>query len=74
MVYASGKPYVSSLTFDKYRATLTVDERIERLDDYVRVDAAVNYNFNIKKQNFDVGLSIFNVLNRNNTEEVQYLY
>lgn len=75
IVYGSGYPYVSSLLVkDRDIRNLEVEERIERLPDYFRVDLAVNYNFKLWKQDFHAGLSIYNLLDRKNSDQVQYLY
>lgn len=44
-----------------------------RLDDFIRLDASVKYNFNIKKAEGVVGISVWNVLNRQNVINKYYI-
>jgi hypothetical protein len=75
VVYGSGLPYVSALTVDgRDRRELTVEETITRLPDYLRVDAAVSLDFKLWKQNWSTGISVYNLFNRANTDQIQYLY
>lgn len=75
VVYGSGYPYVSAvLVQNRDIRNLEVDERIERLEDYIRVDLAVEYNFKLWRQNFSAGLSVFNLFDRKNNDQVQYLF
>lgn len=75
LVYGSGYPYVSSLLINNRDIRdLEVEERIERLPDYFRLDLSANYQFKVWGQNFVAGCSVFNVLNRKNSDQVQYLY
>lgn len=75
LVYGSGYPFVSSLEIkNRDIRNLEVEERIERLPDYFRVDLAVDYNFKLWGQDFHAGISIYNLLDRKNSDQVQYLY
>lgn len=74
-VYGSGYPFVSALlTQNRDIRVLSVEERIDRLEDYFRIDVSMDYRFEIWKQEFHAGVSVFNLLNRSNSDQVQYIY
>ena len=73
-VFASGKPYTApkgtynlNLLDGTSNSYIAVGQKNgERLPNYHRLDLSVNYNFNIEKLKCQLGLSIFNVYNREN--------
>jgi ferric enterobactin receptor len=78
-VFANGRPYSDLATWlrlrnDADRRDISFDERILRLDDYHRVDLAVNYLVPLGKLQGNLGLSVFNLLNRDNVKYRQYIY
>lgn len=66
-IYSTGQPYVQSQTVDK---TLTAKFIYSRLPDFKRVDAAVNYNLQIQKVRIKLGMSVINVLNEKNYNDI----
>ena len=46
----------------------------EKAPDYFRIDVSMDYRFEIWKQEFHAGVSVFNLLNRSNSDQVQYIY
>ena len=74
-VYGSGLPFISvKIQDDKDIRNISYEERIDRLKDYFRIDLAFDYQFNIWKQEFHAGMSIYNILDRANSDQVQYMY
>ncbi|MFT6809023.1 MAG: ferric enterobactin receptor [Saprospiraceae bacterium] len=79
-VYGSGKPYTAPLGF--YELTLLdgstepyfeiSEKNILRNPAYHRLDLSANYNFNIGESKVKIGVSVFNVYNRNNTWYKEY--
>ena len=80
-VYGTGKPYTAP--YGEYEVTTldgTVYEYISvgsknafRLPDYHRLDVSVNYNIKIGKGEGNVGLSLFNVYDRENIWYKEFL-
>ena len=66
-VYSTGQPYVTQQTVDK---TLTAKFVYDRLPDFKRLDVAANYNFRIYKVKVKLGMSVINVLNENNFNDI----
>ena len=66
-IYSSGQPYVSSQTVDK---TLTAKFVYQRLPDFKRLDLAANYNLRIYKVQVKLGMSVINLLNENNYNDI----
>ena len=72
--FATGKPYTAPES--QYSITLldgaeqsfihVGDKNSERLPAYHRFDAALHYKFDVKTSRVDVGLSVFNLYNREN--------
>ncbi len=72
--FATGKPYTSPES--QYAITLldgteqsfihVGDKNSERLPAYHRLDAALHYKFDVQTSRVDVGLSVFNLYNREN--------
>ncbi len=79
-VYATGKPYTAPTSF--YELTLldgstasffeVSDKNALRLPDYHRFDISATYNFNMGNSKANLGLSIFNVYNRQNVWYKEY--
>lgn len=80
-VYGSGRPYTPLLgTYainlpDGTETTLPVygDLNSLRLPAYIRMDVAVSYKFQLGKTKGKIQFSIFNLLNRANVKDIQYL-
>ncbi len=79
-VYGTGRPYTAPVGF--YEVEL-LDGNVEpyfqvseknalRYPDYHRMDVSANYNFNLGETKAKIGLSVFNVYNRNNTWYKEY--
>ena len=66
-IYSTGQPYVTNQTVDK---SLTAKFTYDRLPDYNRIDVAANYNFRIQKVQIKLGMSVINVLNANNYNDI----
>ncbi len=75
-VYISGRPYtdLSLLSEDSNRKDLTPSDRISRLPSYQRIDLGINYKVNLPWANLNLGLSVFNILDRTNVKYLQYIY
>ena len=76
LVYASGRPYTD---LDKIAPSLRRDElrpedRISRLPDYFRTDFGVSYALDLGDQKAEIGISAYNLLNRQNVNYIQYLF
>ena len=71
-LYSTGRPYTSIIgaysveVLDGSTRDFTnpSDKNANRFNDYQRLDFSATYNFN---QNFNIGFSVFNALNRTNT-------
>lgn len=75
LIYASGRPYtdlnkVTSLRRDE----LTPEGRLSRLPDYIRTDLGVTYDLNFGPTDMKIGVSAYNLLNRQNVNYIQYLF
>lgn len=66
-IYSTGQPYVASQTVDK---TLTAMFTYDRLPDFKRLDLAANYNFQVHKVRIKLGMSVINVLNQENYNDI----
>lgn len=66
-IYSTGQPYVASQTVDK---TLTASFNYDRLPDFKRLDLAANYNLQIQKVRIKLGMSVINVLNQENYNDI----
>ena len=75
-VYGSGRPYtdLSKIFEETDRETTNANDVISRLPDYHRIDLGVDYTFKLKKMEASIGLSVFNLLDRENVKYVQYIY
>lgn len=66
-IYSTGQPYVQNQTVDK---TLTAVFTYNRLPDFKRLDLAANYNLQIQKVRIKLGMSVINVLNQENYNDI----
>jgi len=76
-VFSSGTPYTDISLLDELsqnRTNISPEDRISYLEDYHRVDVGANYNFTLWGGKARIGGSIFNVLDRNNVKQRQYIY
>jgi len=76
-IFSSGTPYTDISLLDELsqnRTNIAPEDRISYLEDYHRVDIGVNYNFTLWGGKARIGGSIFNVLNRKNVKQRQYIY
>lgn len=73
--YHTGRPYTRPVQENQNeRGDIIYEEaNSSRLDDYIRLDISARYNFNIKTIKAEVGLSFWNILNRNNVINTYYL-
>ncbi len=76
LIYASGRPYTD---LNKVATTLKRDElrpidRISRLPAYIRTDFGITYGFGFKDSKLEIGLTAYNLLNRENVNYIQYLF
>ena len=77
-IFASGRPYLDLAQVNEgfqSRNFLPLSDRLNRLPDYHRMDIGLRYDWTIKsKVNLEIGLSIFNVFNRQNVKYRQFIY
>lgn len=76
-IYASGKKYLSLeslLDNPQDRFQIDPDKHIKSLPAYFRIDLGLDYNFLIAGKETSFGISVFNVLNRQNVKYLQYAY
>lgn len=76
-VYASGRPYTDlNKILDEInsRDQLRPEERLSRLPAYIRGDLGISYSLKLPSSRLDIGLSAFNVLDRQNVNYIQYLF
>lgn len=66
-IYSSGQPYVQNQTVDE---TLTAVFTYNYLPDFKRLDLAANYNLLIRKVKIKLGMSVINVLNQENFNDI----
>ncbi len=76
MIYASGRPYtdLTKVVPSLRRDELSSNDRISRLPDYWRSDLGVTYDFDLEGMDASIGLSAFNLFNRQNVNYVQYIF
>lgn len=70
-IYASGKPYTNVRDLAPNQDIRDLDNRFKQLPDYIRLDIGASYKWQIGYTEAQIGLSIFNVLNRQNVEYIQ---
>ena len=77
-IFASGSPYLdlSRLTrqSNRNRQRISFNDAQSRLPSYHRFDLGVNYQWKVLGKDATVGLSIFNLLNRQNVKIRQYVF
>lgn len=66
-IYSTGQPYISSQVIDK---KLTAKLEYDRLPDFKRLDVAANYNFRFRKVQVKLGMSVINLLNADNYNDI----
>ncbi len=72
--YRTGKPYTkpSQDNIDYENEIIYEEPNSSRLDDYIRLDISAKYNFSIKKIKGEFGVSVWNILNRENVINIFY--
>jgi len=75
-IFASGRPYtdITKVAPTLRREELRPEDRISRLPDYIRTDIGISYAFKVDKTDATIGLSAYNLLNRQNVNYIQYLF
>lgn len=76
-IFASGRPYTDLSALNNQendRTVLDPDSRLEYLEDYHRMDLYGNYSFSIKNTEAKIGLSLYNILDRENVKYRQFIY
>ncbi len=73
--FRTGKPYSKPLFENQSRADEIVYEspNSSRTDDFIRLDVSAKYNFEIWKMKGNLGMSVWNVLNRENVIGIYYV-
>lgn len=72
--YSTGKPYTkfSQESIEEAGGIEYEQPNSSRLDDYIRLDISAKYNFNFKKVKGELGISVWNILDRKNVINVFY--
>ena len=75
-VMASGRPFLdlAQLQQPEDLRQLNPDQLFGRLPAYHRIDLGLNYPFSWKWADCSIGLSVFNVMNRQNVKYQQFVY
>ncbi len=76
-IFSSGTPYTDISLLDdlsRDRTTIKPEERISYLEDYHRVDISAHYNFLLGGRKARIGASIFNLFDRKNVKQRQYIF
>lgn len=74
-VFTSGRPYLDiSLLDTRDRRTLPFGEFLATLEDYHRVDIGATYQFPIRQTKASIGVSVYNLFNRDNIKYRQFIY
>lgn len=66
-IYSTGQAYVQNQKVDN---TLTARFTYDRLPDFKRLDLAANYNLQIQRIRIKLGMSVINVLNQENYNDI----
>jgi outer membrane receptor protein involved in Fe transport len=66
-LFSTGQPYIVA---NREHEDQAVHQTFRRLPNYHRVDVSANYNFHLKKVRFRLGLSIINLLDRQNYYDI----
>jgi hypothetical protein len=70
--YRTGKPYTQPSNKNIDNEIIYEEPNSSRLDDYIRLDVSAKYSFNLKKVKGELGVSIWNILNRENDINIFY--
>jgi ferric enterobactin receptor len=75
-VAATGRPYLDLTGLDSRieRSKLKIDQYIKTLSHYHRVDIGINYPFRFFAQGCKIGVSVFNLMNRENVKYLQFIH
>jgi len=75
-IFASGRPFTNLSLLGEPRdiKEIAVDQLIDRLPAYHRLDIGVSYDFQIKWTDCSVGVSVFNLTNNENIKYQQFVY
>lgn len=75
-IYASGRTYtdITLFNFETDRRTIDLRQRTSRLPAYYRIDLGLQYDFQIGPSKLQLGLSVFNITDRSNVQQIQYFY
>jgi ferric enterobactin receptor len=79
-VFASGRPYTDLADLARLRLPSTdrrellIENRLSYLDDYHRIDLGAFYEFPVGRTAGRLGLSVFNLFNRQNVKYRQYVF
>ena len=76
LIYSSGRPYTDLVAFDRNnnRNNINPRDRQSRLPHYFRIDIGIDYNFSLNHHAASLGLSVFNLTDRNNVDYLQYIF
>ena len=74
IIATSGRPYIALEKIENSQERLNLRSRdiINNLPYYLRIDFGADYQFHIGKNEASIGLSIFNITNRQNVKYIQY--
>ena len=72
-IYSSGKPYINASRFDNNRPRKDLDPKkdLDYLPPYFRIDLGLQYKPEYFKDKLKLGISVFNLLNRQNVYSIQ---
>jgi len=72
--YRTGKPYTKPVSENQneYGDILYEESNSSRLNDYFRLDISAKYAFNIRNVKGELGVSVWNILNRKNEINIFY--
>jgi hypothetical protein len=75
-IFSTGRPYtdISLLDFPLSIEDGEFGNFVRRLPDYRRLDASAAYSFHFRSVRFKTGISVFNLLNRDNVRFRQFLF
>ena len=74
-IYSSGRPFLDVSRLEKQvpRSELDPETQIGYLPYYLRIDVGFSHEFHISSKKLTLGISIFNLLDRKNLYNVQYI-
>lgn len=75
-IYSSGKPYLSFINLKELltRENSEPKEVFDQLAYYSRIDVGLTYHFKLFKEDACLGVSVFNLTNRQNVKYIQQTY